>query len=89
MVGSALVASVMFHVSLTNQIPPVGYLTIADKFMMLTYFIILASFVLNVILMELTERKKMDKVERFHRMTEFSMLFIVPIIYLIFFWIFL
>src|SRR3989344_2621558 len=53
MVGSALVASVMFHVSLTNQIPPVGYLTIADKFMMLTYFVVLLSFGLNVAPMQL------------------------------------
>lgn len=87
MVGSALVASVMFHVSLTNQIPPVGYLTVADKFMMLTYFVLLVSFGLNVALMELIERKKVDKVEKLHRITEFSMIFLVPLAYVIFFWI--
>ena len=40
MISSALVASVMFHVSITNQIPPVGYMTLADKFMLLTYIIL-------------------------------------------------
>ena len=33
MAGSSLVAAVMFHISISNQIPPVGYLTFADKFM--------------------------------------------------------
>lgn len=87
MVGSALVASVMFHVSLTNQIPPVGYLTLADKFMILTYFILLMSFVLNVILMELTERQQKAKVEKFHRLTEYWMIAVVIILYLFFFFI--
>lgn len=85
MVGSALVASVMFHVSLTNQLPPVGYLTIADKFMMLTYFVILLSFGLNVALMQLSELKRQDVVERVHRMTEYSMFVVVPLLYVLLF----
>lgn len=85
MVGSALVASVMFHVSLSNQIPAVGYLTFADKFMILTYFVVLLSFGLNVYLLELHERKNHDYVERVHRMTEFSMFIVVPILYIILF----
>ena len=85
MVGSALVASVMFHVSLANQIPPVGYLTFIDKFMVLTYFVILISFIFNVTLLELLERKKTDLVEKFHRATEYSMLFIVPLLYILLF----
>lgn len=85
MVGSALVASVMFHVSLANQIPPVGYLTFIDKFMVLTYFIILLSFALNVFLLELVERKKTDLAERIHRITEFTMFIIVPILFAILF----
>lgn len=85
MVSSALVASVMFHVSIGNQIPATSYLTFIDKFMILTYLIILLSFVFNVVLLELTERKKTDIVEKFHRSTEFWMLILVPIIYAILF----
>jgi hypothetical protein len=85
MVGSALVASVMFHISIANQIPPVGYLTFADKFMVLTYFVVLLSFVFNVALLELNEEGKKELVEKVHRMTEFSMLIIVPLMYLILF----
>jgi hypothetical protein len=89
MVSSALVASVMFHVSLANQIPPVGYLTFMDKFMVLTYFVILMSFALNVMLMELTELKKTDLVNKIHKKTGYSVLVIVPILYIILFWLFL
>ncbi|GIU69463.1 MAG: hypothetical protein KatS3mg002_0699 [Candidatus Woesearchaeota archaeon] len=85
MISSALVASVMFHVSITNQIPPVGYLTFADKFMMLTYAILLVSFVINIIIFDFQERKKEKIVEKIHKTTEYSMLIIVPLIYIIFF----
>ena len=47
-ISSALIASVMFHVSISGQIPPVGYLTFADKFMVLTYLILLMSFCLSL-----------------------------------------
>lgn len=89
MVGSALVASVMFHVSLANQIPPVQYLTFADKFMVLTYFVLLLSFGLNVFLLEMLERKQNEKVDKFHRATEFTMFILVPILYILLFILFL
>ncbi|MBM3200015.1 hypothetical protein FJZ53_03680 [Candidatus Woesearchaeota archaeon] len=85
MVGSALAASVMFHVSISNQIPPVGYLTFADKFMGLTYFILLLSFTLNVVMMELQARKKDHLVNKMHAMTEYSIFVVVPLLYLLLF----
>ena len=88
MAGSSLVASVMFHISISNQIPPVGYLTFADKFMVLTYAILLATFVINVYLLELLERKNNELVERIHRKTEYSMFVVVPLLYFILFLLF-
>lgn len=85
MVGSALVASVMFHISITNQIPPVGYLTFADKFMVMTYFIVLLSFAMNVFMLELSERKKTELLGKIHKYTEYSMFFIVAFLYLLLF----
>ncbi|MDD4877416.1 MAG: hypothetical protein PHO02_00075 [Candidatus Nanoarchaeia archaeon] len=85
MAGSSLVAAVMFHIAISNQIPPVGYLTLADKFMVLTYFILLVTFILNVIMLELHERKQEAKLMRMHRLTEFSMLGVVPLVYVLFF----
>ncbi len=89
MVGSALVASVMFHISLANQIPPVGYLTFIDKFMVLSYFVILLSFVFNVFLLEFQEQKKEELVKKLHRSTEFTMFILVPLLYVLLFVIFL
>ncbi len=89
MVGSALVASVMFHISVANQIPPIGYLTFIDKFMVLSYFVILLSFIFNVFLLELYERKKDELVAKLHRYTEFTMFIIIPILYLFLFIFFL
>ncbi|HYD03065.1 MAG TPA: hypothetical protein VEC16_02090 [Alphaproteobacteria bacterium] len=86
MISSALVASVMFHVSISNQVPPVGYMTFADKFMLLTYFILLLSFIINITLFDLLEKKKESIVQRVHKYTEYSMLIVVPIIYVLFFW---
>lgn len=89
MTGSSLVAAVMFHVSISNQIPPVGYLTFADQFMVLTYFVLLLSFIINITLLELQERKHHELIEKIHRKTEFSMLIIVPLLYLVLFLFFL
>lgn len=85
MAGSSLVASVMFHVSITNQIPPVGYLTFADKFMVLTYLVLLSTFIINVAMLELQEQKKTDVVDRIHRRTEYTMFILVPLLYLLLF----
>ncbi len=82
---SSLVAAVMFHISISNQIPPVGYMTIADKLMILTYLFILATVILNVTILELIERKKQDVAERMHRLTEYSVFIVVPIVYITFF----
>jgi len=75
----------MFHISIANQIPPTGYLTIADKFMILTYIILLFVVIFNVILLELHERKKVELMEKLHRNTEYSAFVIVALIYIIFF----
>ncbi|MCX8178916.1 MAG: hypothetical protein N3D75_03755 [Candidatus Aenigmarchaeota archaeon] len=89
MVGSALVASVMFHASISKQIPPVSYLTFIDKFMILTYFITLMSFVFNVFMLEMHEEKKEKVVARLHKYTEFTMFLLVPLLYALLFLLFL
>jgi len=83
--GSSLVAAVMFHVYISNQVPPVGYLTFADKVMILTYFVLLVSFMINILLLELQENKKIELVNKIHHYTEYSMFAIVPVVYVVFF----
>lgn len=80
-ISSALVASAMFHISIAGQIPPVGYLTFADKFMVLTYFILLGCFFMSLYAFILQERKDEERARRFHKLTESLAFFGMPILY--------
>jgi hypothetical protein len=81
-ISSALVASAMFHISIANQIPPVGYLTFADKFMVLTYFILLSCFFMSLMVFVLQNRKEEERAKRIHRFTEKLTLIGMPVLYL-------
>ena len=81
-ISSALVASVMFHISIAGQIPPVGYLTFADKFMAVTFFILLACFFLSIRVFILQSRKETERAMKLHKATEWIVYFGLPIIYL-------
>ncbi len=48
---SALLAAVMFHLNVTSSIPPVGYLTFADKFMLVTYVVLVLSLLSTIVMM--------------------------------------
>jgi hypothetical protein len=86
MAGSGLVAAVMFHVSIAAQIPPVGYLTFADKFMVLTYLVTLVSFLINVVIIAAQRRGRDAVVQKIHRATEATMFVLVPAAYVLLFW---
>ena len=53
-----LIAAVMFHLSIQSSLPPVGYLTLADKIMVATYVVIGTNLGLAVLLMRLVANKK-------------------------------
>jgi hypothetical protein len=48
-----LIAAVMFHLSIQSSLPPVGYLTLADKVMIATYAVIGTNLGLAVMLLRL------------------------------------
>lgn len=54
---SSLLGAVMFHLNVTSQIPPVGYLTFADKFMIISYIVLGACLYSSIILMRHTDKK--------------------------------
>jgi hypothetical protein len=55
-----LIASVMFHLSITNQLPPSASLTIADKVLIGTYLTIGVSLLLSVLMMRLVQLGRHD-----------------------------
>lgn len=59
-----LIASVMFHLNITNQLPAAAYLTIADKVMIATYLTIVLSLLLSVMMMRLVQIERVDEARR-------------------------
>lgn len=59
-IGSMLVAAVMFHVGLDSQLPVAGVLSLADVFMICLYIVILTAMLLSMLLLRL----KLDDKER-------------------------
>jgi len=84
-ISSSLVASVMFHVSISNQIPPVGYLTFADKFMLLTYLILLSTFFLTLRVFVLQGRQEAERAKKLNRLAERLVFIGLPSLYVLLF----
>lgn len=59
-----LIASVMFHLSIGSQLPPAGYLTIADKVMVATYMTIGINLLISVLMMRQMQLKREDVARR-------------------------
>ncbi|MCS7240422.1 MAG: hypothetical protein NZ651_04180 [Candidatus Bipolaricaulota bacterium] len=55
---STLLGAVMFHVNLTSSIPPVGYLTLADRVMIVTYIILALILLSGVAILRWAEREE-------------------------------
>ncbi len=89
MSGSSLIATVMFHISISNQIPPIGYLTFADKFMIVTYIIILTTFVINTFMLGLIEKKKIKLADTIHKYAKYNIFIMAVLLFIILFVFFL
>lgn len=76
---AALTGAILFHVNLTSQVPPVGSLTFADKFMIVNYIGLGAALVATVALFIMQDRKRDDLAKRIHQTTCFA----VPIVWLL------
>jgi hypothetical protein len=73
---SMLLAAVMFHLNVTSSLPPVGYLTFADKFMFGSYISLALCLGSTLMLMRHTEKGEEAHAKRIFRMS----LTLVPII---------
>ncbi len=65
----ALTGAILFHVNVTSQIPPVGSLTYADKFMIVNYIGLVGALLTTVFMLILTDQKRDELAERIHRIT--------------------
>jgi len=63
---SAIVGAILFHINLTSQVPPVGYLTFADKFMLANYFGLIGALLATVVLMVIGPDARPAATRRIH-----------------------
>lgn len=61
---SALVGAVLFHINMTSSVPPIGYLTFADRIMMINYLGLVAVLIVNVRFLALSEAGQTDLLTR-------------------------
>jgi hypothetical protein len=76
--SSTLVAAILYHISLNSAIPPVGYLTYADKFMIANYVIVSLSVGISAALMLLKDKNE-EVAKKLHVWTRWS----VPLLWVI------
>lgn len=90
-ISSALIASAMFHISISNQIPPSGYLSFADIFMILTYLILLCCFCLSIAVYILQNKSESGKLtaKKMNRISEYLVFIGMPTLYICLFFFFL
>jgi hypothetical protein len=64
---TTLLAAVQFNIYLLGQIPPVDYLTLADKMMITVYALFLYSIGVTIILARQVDKKDLDRAWRLNR----------------------
>jgi hypothetical protein len=78
--SGTLASAIFYHMTLTASIPPVGYLTYADRFMILQYIFITASLgvAVGLFLLGSADETK-ERLDRLHHATRWS----IPILWVI------
>lgn len=67
--SSTLVALILFHLNLNASIPPLNYLTYADKFMLVNYLAAALSIGISAILLVLKENENLEAANRLNGWT--------------------
>lgn len=64
---TTLMSATAFHLSLLSGLPPIGYLTLADRMMMSVYIVFLYNLSASVYIMKLVDAKKTEEAEKFNK----------------------
>jgi hypothetical protein len=64
--ASLLIAAVLFQFNIDSSLPPLGYLTFADWFMVATYLIMMAGLVSGILVLRYHHRRDAAKVQKIH-----------------------
>ncbi len=72
--AGALTGAVLFHLNMTSSLPPLGYLTFTDRFMIVNYLALAFALVSTLVALVYVDKKQTEKAERVHNIA----LVIVP-----------
>jgi hypothetical protein len=80
---AGLLSAVMFHISSTSALPPLGYLTRADKFMLVTYVILVANLLFCVLMLMKDDKKDEAGTEKMYKTALISVPVLAVVVYLV------
>jgi len=86
---TTLLAAVFFQFTLDSTLPPLGYFTFADKFMITTYMIMVSTLVIAIVLLKYNDRKDEVKAEKIQHYSILIMPILAIVVYVVTFLIFL
>jgi hypothetical protein len=77
--AATLASAIFYHMTLTASVPPVGYLTYADQFMILQYVFITIALGIAIALFLFLGKEKHEEGRRLHHMTRW----VVPLLWVL------
>lgn len=72
----SLTGAVLFHLNMTSSVPPVGYLTFADRFMIVNYVVLAITLLTTLAALQYIDKKRNQVAESIHR----SAMLVVPLL---------
>jgi hypothetical protein len=64
--AGALTGAVLFHLNMTSSLPPLGYLTFGDRFMLINYVALAITLISTLIALAQVDKKQLEKANRVH-----------------------
>jgi hypothetical protein len=75
----AFTGAVLFHLNMTSSLPPLGYLTLGDRFMIFNYLALSLTLVSTLVALHYVDKKQTAAADRIHRIALIS----VPIFWVV------
>jgi hypothetical protein len=66
--AGALTGAVLFHLNMTASLPPLGYLTFGDRFMLINYISLALVLISTLIALAQVDKKQPARADRIHRL---------------------
>jgi hypothetical protein len=75
----AFTGAVLFHLNMTSSLPPLGYLTLGDRFMILNYLVLSLCLVSALVALYYVDKKQNATADRVHRIA----LVTIPVLWVV------